>query len=146
MTSTGADRRADTFCFSAISFLVLRLEVANSLGVSFQQVQKYEKGTNRIGASRLQQHIWNIRQVPAAFFFDGAPHVKVGKNLLRRPSQMKFRVHDNPRRARAREGIYAYRQRRTQTAHHRSCRTNRANREVICYTPLIRKSCHDGAS
>lgn len=42
------------------------------LGLTFQQVQKYEKGTNRIGASRLQ-HIAQILQVPVAFFFEGAP-------------------------------------------------------------------------
>src|ERR1700692_3098236 len=42
------------------------------LGLTFQQVQKYEKGTNRIGASRLQQ-ISHILQVPVAFFFEGAP-------------------------------------------------------------------------
>ena len=49
-------------------------KLGNSLGLTFQQVQKYEKGTNRIGASRLQQ-ISNILQVPVSFFFDGAPHV-----------------------------------------------------------------------
>jgi transcriptional regulator with XRE-family HTH domain len=38
-------------------------------------VQKYEKGTNRIGASRLQR-ISEILQVPVAFFFEGAPHVR----------------------------------------------------------------------
>ncbi|MPZ36642.1 MAG: helix-turn-helix domain-containing protein [Rhizobiales bacterium] len=42
------------------------------LGLTFQQVQKYEKGVNRIGASRLQQ-IAGILQVPVAFFFEGAP-------------------------------------------------------------------------
>jgi transcriptional regulator with XRE-family HTH domain len=47
-------------------------KLGNALGLTFQQVQKYEKGTNRIGASRLQQ-ISNILQVPVAFFFDGAP-------------------------------------------------------------------------
>lgn len=46
--------------------------LGDSLGLTFQQVQKYEKGTNRIGASRLQQ-IAEILQVPVAFFFDGAP-------------------------------------------------------------------------
>ena len=46
--------------------------LANQLGVTFQQVQKYEKGANRIGASRLQQ-IAHILQVPVSFFFDGAP-------------------------------------------------------------------------
>ena len=44
------------------------------LGITFQQVQKYEKATNRMGASRLQ-HISHILQVPASFFFEGAPHV-----------------------------------------------------------------------
>src|SRR5271154_3431608 len=47
-------------------------DVADALGLSFQQVQKYEKGTNRIGASRLQ-HISQILQVPVPFFFEGAP-------------------------------------------------------------------------
>ena len=42
------------------------------LGLTFQQVQKYEKGTNRISASRLQQSA-GILQVPVTFFFEGAP-------------------------------------------------------------------------
>ena len=49
-------------------------KLGDALGLTFQQVQKYEKGTNRIGASRLQQ-IANILQVPVSFFFEGAPHV-----------------------------------------------------------------------
>jgi transcriptional regulator with XRE-family HTH domain len=49
-------------------------KLGNNLGLTFQQVQKYEKGTNRIGASRLQQ-ISNILQVPVSFFFEGAPTV-----------------------------------------------------------------------
>jgi transcriptional regulator with XRE-family HTH domain len=49
-------------------------KLGDALGLTFQQVQKYEKGTNRIGASRLQQ-ISHILQVPVAFFFEGAPHV-----------------------------------------------------------------------
>ena len=47
-------------------------KLAAALGLTFQQVQKYEKGTNRIGASRLH-HIAQILQVPIAFLFDGAP-------------------------------------------------------------------------
>lgn len=43
-----------------------------ALGLTFQQVQKYEKGTNRIGASRLH-HIAHILQVPVSFFFELAP-------------------------------------------------------------------------
>jgi transcriptional regulator with XRE-family HTH domain len=47
-------------------------KLGESLGLTFQQVQKYEKGTNRIGASRLQQ-ISRILGVPVEYFFDGAP-------------------------------------------------------------------------
>lgn len=47
-------------------------KLGEALGLTFQQVQKYEKGTNRIGASRLQQ-ISQTLNVPPAFFFDGAP-------------------------------------------------------------------------
>lgn len=46
--------------------------LGEALALTFQQVQKYEKGTNRIGASRLQQ-ISHILQVPVSFFFEGAP-------------------------------------------------------------------------
>jgi transcriptional regulator with XRE-family HTH domain len=46
--------------------------LGNALGLTFQQVQKYERGTNRISASRLQQ-ISHILQVPVSFFFEGAP-------------------------------------------------------------------------
>jgi transcriptional regulator with XRE-family HTH domain len=52
-------------------------KLGDALGLTFQQVQKYEKGTNRIGASRLQQ-ISHILQVPVAFFFEGAPNVPGG--------------------------------------------------------------------
>ena len=47
-------------------------KLAEGLGLTFQQVQKYEKGSNRIGASRLQ-HIAHILQVPVPFFFEDAP-------------------------------------------------------------------------
>jgi transcriptional regulator with XRE-family HTH domain len=50
-------------------------KLGNALGLTFQQVQKYEKGTNRIGASRVQ-HISQILQVPVAFFFEGAPDLQ----------------------------------------------------------------------
>ena len=44
--------------------------LAEALGLTFQQVQKYEKGMNRIGAGRLRQ-ISHFLQVPVAFFFEG---------------------------------------------------------------------------
>jgi len=47
-------------------------KLGEALDLTFQQVQKYEKGTNRIGASRLQQ-IAQILNVPPGFFFDGMP-------------------------------------------------------------------------
>jgi transcriptional regulator with XRE-family HTH domain len=49
-------------------------KLGDALNLSFQQVQKYEKGTNRIGASRLQQ-IADVLQVPVSFFFEGAPRM-----------------------------------------------------------------------
>lgn len=49
-------------------------KLGDALDLTFQQVQKYEKGTNRIGASRLQR-IAGILQVPVAFFFEGAPEL-----------------------------------------------------------------------
>jgi transcriptional regulator with XRE-family HTH domain len=46
--------------------------LGSHIDLTFQQIQKYEKGMNRIGASRLQQ-IGKILEVPAAYFFEGAP-------------------------------------------------------------------------
>lgn len=46
--------------------------LGDAIGLTFQQIQKYEKGINRIGASRLQQ-VGNILNVPVEFFFEGAP-------------------------------------------------------------------------
>jgi transcriptional regulator with XRE-family HTH domain len=60
-------------------------KLGDSLGLTFQQVQKYEKGTNRIGASRLQ-HISNILQVPVSFFFEGGPSVSGQPGLVPAPS------------------------------------------------------------
>jgi transcriptional regulator with XRE-family HTH domain len=55
-------------------------KLGDALDLTFQQVQKYEKGTNRIGASRLQQ-ISQILQVPVSFFFEGAPSAQtVGRH------------------------------------------------------------------
>src|SRR5215510_15329730 len=48
-------------------------QLAEALGISYQQVQKCERGANRIAASRLQQ-ISHVLQVPLAFFFEGAPN------------------------------------------------------------------------
>ncbi|PLX38089.1 MAG: transcriptional regulator [Hyphomicrobiales bacterium] len=47
-------------------------KLGEHLGITFQQIQKYEKGTNRVGASRLQ-HIATVLKVPISFFFEDAP-------------------------------------------------------------------------
>ena len=62
-------------------------KLGDALSLTFQQVQKYEKGTNRIGASRLQQ-IAHFLQVPVSFFFEGAPDVPggVGDGMREAPS------------------------------------------------------------
>src|SRR3979490_2364617 len=53
-------------------------KLGDALGLTFQQVQKYEKGMNRIGASRLH-YISQILQVPVPFFFEGVPGRVAGK-------------------------------------------------------------------
>jgi transcriptional regulator with XRE-family HTH domain len=49
--------------------------LADKLGITFQQLQKYEKGVNRVGSGRLHQ-IANILEVPVTFFFEGVPAQK----------------------------------------------------------------------
>lgn len=52
-------------------------DLAQAIGVTFQQIQKYEKGTNRVSAGRMQQFA-KCLDVPVTFFFDGAPEARVG--------------------------------------------------------------------
>jgi transcriptional regulator with XRE-family HTH domain len=57
--------------------LILKMtqdEIADALGLTYQQIQKYENGSNRISASRLQS-LCAILKVPVSFFFDGLPDV-----------------------------------------------------------------------
>ena len=53
--------------------------LADAVGLTFQQIQKYEKGTNRVSASRIQQFS-KILDVPMSFFFEGAPEADVTGN------------------------------------------------------------------
>ncbi len=65
-------------------------KLGDALGVSFQQMQKYEKGTNRIGSSRLYD-LTRVLDVPIEFFFDDMPTVvaasspAVGGNKTKKP-------------------------------------------------------------
>ena len=54
-------------------------KLGDRLGVTFQQIQKYEKGTNRIGASRLQE-ISEILEAPVSFFFEDAEPINVKRS------------------------------------------------------------------
>src|SRR5216110_1157582 len=82
--STKAPNPVDKYVGSRVRMRRIMLgmsqeKLGEALGLTFQQVQKYEKGTNRVGASRLQQ-ISEILQVPVSFLFDGGPSGAVNGN------------------------------------------------------------------
>jgi len=54
-------------------------DLAKVLGVTFQQLQKYEKGTNRLGASTLPKLAATLK-VPIVYFYDGAPNEQADLN------------------------------------------------------------------
>jgi transcriptional regulator with XRE-family HTH domain len=64
-------------------------ELADKLGVSFQQVQKYEKGVNRVGAARLQQ-VATALDVPVTFFFDNVDAGKRANDSKREVESLLF--------------------------------------------------------
>jgi len=66
-------------------------ELGDKLGVSFQQVQKYEKGINRVGASRLVQ-IAAILEVPVTFFYDDDKKALEVDSLLFLDSSFSLRL------------------------------------------------------
>jgi transcriptional regulator with XRE-family HTH domain len=66
-------------------------KLGDALDVTFQQVQKYEKGANRIGASRLQQ-LARVLEVPPSFFFDGAPTGEVSVTGFHEPDNSSYVV------------------------------------------------------
>lgn len=54
-------------------------DLGKPFGISFQQIQKYENGVNRVVAERLQEFA-NLLGVTPAFFFEDGPHLKPGKS------------------------------------------------------------------
>jgi transcriptional regulator with XRE-family HTH domain len=66
-------------------------DLGEKLGVSFQQVQKYEKGVNRVGASRLQQ-IATALDVPVTFFYDSDSKTREVESLLFLDSAFSLRL------------------------------------------------------
>lgn len=84
-------------------------DLGGQLGVSFQQVQKYEKGTNRIGSSRLLQTAVALN-VPIEYFFDGINEVSsddapVNAKLSRKAVATATKLHQIPNDAMRREII-----------------------------------------
>ena len=115
-------------------------KLGDALGLTFQQVQKYEKGTNRIGACRLQQ-ISHILQVPVSFFFEGAPSVHTGsrgEGMGDAPSPAyvsDFLATSDG--LGAHQGVHAHRRFKAAAAHRRSRRANRRPRQAL-REPLLR--------
>src|SRR5258707_9803565 len=75
--STKAPNPVDKYVGSRVRMRRIMLgmsqeKLGEALGLTFQQIQKYEKGTNRVGASRIQQ-ISEILRVPVSFLFEGGP-------------------------------------------------------------------------
>jgi transcriptional regulator with XRE-family HTH domain len=70
---------------------ISQADLGEKLGVSFQQVQKYEKGVNRVGAARLQQ-IANALSVPVTFFYDGDGKNREVESLLFLDSAFSLRL------------------------------------------------------
>src|SRR5258708_26338245 len=70
---------------------ISQAELGDKLGVSFQQVQKYEKGVNRVGAARLQS-IATALDVPVTFFYDGDGKSREVESLLFLASAFSLRL------------------------------------------------------
>src|SRR3954463_9950619 len=64
-------------------------KLGDALGLTFQQVQKYERGVNRIGASRLFD-LSRVLDVPIGFFFDDMPDALGGGGGGRMPARRSY--------------------------------------------------------
>jgi transcriptional regulator with XRE-family HTH domain len=83
--STKAPNPVDRYVGSRVRMRRIMLgmsqeKLGEALGLTFQQVQKYEKGTNRVGASRIQQ-ISEILHIPISFLFEGGPTGATGEGF-----------------------------------------------------------------
>lgn len=73
-------------------------KLGGALGLTFQQVQKYERGTNRIGSSRLYR-LSRILDVPVSFFFDDMPdEVSQRSDGMAEGAQSRFDQQDLSKR------------------------------------------------
>jgi len=72
-------------------------KLGKALGLTFQQIQKYERGANRIGSSRLYQ-LSQILDVPISFFFDDMGDAGKAAQGMSDGGQQKFEVNQLSRR------------------------------------------------
>ena len=75
-------------------------KLGEALGITFQQIQKYEKGVNRVGGSRMQ-HIANALNVPPAYFYEDAPGAENAAEADDDPVIKFMRSHEAIRLTRA---------------------------------------------
>ena len=92
--STKAPNPVDKYVGSRVRMRRIMLgmsqeKLGEALGLTFQQIQKYEKGTNRVGASRLQQ-ISEILQVPVSFLFEGVPGGTINADGMIEPASPAY--------------------------------------------------------
>lgn len=80
-------------------------DLAQKAGITFQQVQKYERGANRISASRLQEFS-QVLQVPASFFFEGGPNFRRGCEQFLAIDQFSISISSDARWSNSRRGIH----------------------------------------
>ncbi|KXJ56545.1 MAG: transcriptional regulator [Thalassospira sp. Nap_22] len=94
-TATGAPNPIDVHVGSRVRLRRTLLgmsqeKLGDALGLTFQQIQKYERGANRVGASRLYD-ISRALEVPVSFFFDDMPAEIVGN----KPTSAEAAAVDN---------------------------------------------------
>ena len=90
MTRTNSSQSIEKHLGSRVRMRRIMLDMSqtklgNALGITCQQVHKYEKGINRIGASTLH-HIAQILQVPVAFFFEDDMPAGDSKHMIASPN------------------------------------------------------------
>jgi transcriptional regulator with XRE-family HTH domain len=79
-------------------------EIARAVGITFQQVQKYEKGSNAMNASRLHE-IARVMQVPVAYFFEGLEHSVSSSDAMPGFAEEGDKFHHNHKKVSDRESL-----------------------------------------
>ena len=72
-----------------LSLGLTQTKVANAINVTFQQIQKYEKGTNGVSSSRLMQ-LANFLKVPITYFYEDFPNYKVENSIEVNNSDLNY--------------------------------------------------------